>query len=288
MKVFISHSSKDKPFVRKLKRDLELNYIESWLDEDELLPGDSLIEKLNSALKSSTHLMIILSPNSVKSDWVKYELENALKYVEEETLSKIIPIHYRKCKIPDVLKPILNIDLTNEIVYMRHGEMEFLNNEYYQCLNPLVRSINQGERKLETSDKNEITGKEPISYPENEKMIALHYRIIGYKSISKFLANQIPPDVLQNYHGKDISELRPVILPRQLSTYFGDLKFGDSVTFINNEGKTIEGEFARYSTQNNRIVIPKIIRDFVHIKQIGDHKVTINLGSKAIKIEEIT
>ena len=127
MKVFISHSSKDKPFVRKLKRDLELNYIDSWLDEDELLPGDSLIEKLNSALKNSTHLMIILSPNSVKSDWVQFELENALQYVEEETLAKIIPIHYRKCEIPEVLKPILNIDLTNEIVYLRHGEMEFLN-----------------------------------------------------------------------------------------------------------------------------------------------------------------
>ena len=116
MKVFISHSSKDKPFVRKLKRDLELNYIDSWLDEDELLPGDSLIEKLDSALKNSTHLMIILSPNSVKSDWVQFELENALKYIEEETLAKIIPIYYRKCKIPEVLKPILNIDLTNEIL----------------------------------------------------------------------------------------------------------------------------------------------------------------------------
>jgi hypothetical protein len=55
-----------------------LNYIDSWLDEDELLPGDSLIEKLDSALKDSTHLMIVLSPNSVKSDWVKFELENGV------------------------------------------------------------------------------------------------------------------------------------------------------------------------------------------------------------------
>ena len=148
MKVFISHSSFDKPFVRKLKRDLGLNYIDSWLDEDELVPGDSLTEKLDSALKGSTHLMIVLSPNSVKSDWVMYELKNGLKYVAEETLAKIIPIHYRKCAIPEVLKPILNIDLTNEIVYMRHGDLEFLGDKYYQYLNPLVRSINDGEKKL--------------------------------------------------------------------------------------------------------------------------------------------
>ena len=39
MKVFISHSSSDKPFVRKLKNDLNLNGIDTWYDEDELLPG---------------------------------------------------------------------------------------------------------------------------------------------------------------------------------------------------------------------------------------------------------
>ncbi len=95
MKTFISHSSKDKPFVRKLKKDLELNYIDTWFDEDELEYGDSLFDKLNSTISTSSHFLIVLSPNSVKSDWVKFELENALKYVEDEVIHKIIPVFYR-------------------------------------------------------------------------------------------------------------------------------------------------------------------------------------------------
>ena len=97
MKIFISHSVIDKPFVKKLKQDLNLNYIDTWFDEDELQVGDSVIDKLSDALTSSSHFLIVLSPNSVNSEWVKYELDNALKHTEQETVNKIIPIHYRKC-----------------------------------------------------------------------------------------------------------------------------------------------------------------------------------------------
>jgi hypothetical protein len=50
MKAFISHSSVDKEFVRTLKRDLNANGIATWLDEDQLNLGDSLIEKLDAGL----------------------------------------------------------------------------------------------------------------------------------------------------------------------------------------------------------------------------------------------
>ena len=287
MKVFISHSSIDKPFVRRLKKDLELNYISTWLDEDELLPGDSLMDKLNSALKVSTHFMIILSPNSVKSDWVNFELDNALQYVEDETLSKIIPIHYRKCEIPKTIKPILNIDLTKETVYLRHGDLEFLGDKYYNYLNPLVKSINQGDKKLLKFDKNEIIGKNVISYPEKDENIALHFKIVGFKSISNFLANQISPSERERYTRKKLSEFIPVLLPKELEKYFGKLSFGDEIKFISKDERIIKGDFARFSTLNNRIAIPKDIRDFFGIQEIGVYKVVINLKNKTISIEPI-
>lgn len=287
MKAFISHSSKDKPFVRRLKRDLELNYIDSWLDEDELLPGDSLMDKLNSALKDSSHFMIVLSPNSVKSDWVKFELDNALRYVEEETLLKIIPIHYRKCDIPEILKHTLNIDLTEETVYLRHGELEFLGESYYRHLRPLVRSINQGERKLSKADKNEIIGKYAISYTDENESIVFHYQIVGYKSLSNFLANQIPQNEIGKYSKKKISDLKPILLPYQLKQYLGNLSFGDSLKFLNQKNQILYGDFAKFSTLNNRIALPKEIREALGINQIGIYKVTIYLKDKIIKIEQL-
>lgn len=288
MKVFISHSSKDKPFVRRLKKDLELNYIESWFDEDELLPGDSLMDKLSTALKDSTHFMIVLSPNSVVSDWVKFELDNALKYVEDETLSKIIPIHYRECDIPKILKPILNIDLTKETVYLRHGELEFLGENYFSQLRPLVNSIQQGNRKLEKTDKNELIGENVINYKEQNESISLHYQIVGYKSISNFLANQISAKQREQYTKKTLNEFNPVLLPKQLEKYLGNLKFGDSIKFINKRKEVIEGDFARFSTLNNRIAIPKDIRDSIGIDKLGTYKVNINLSNKTISIQPIT
>ncbi|MBK9047539.1 MAG: toll/interleukin-1 receptor domain-containing protein [Bacteroidetes bacterium] len=71
MKVFISHSSTDKKFVRTLKEDLNENGIETWFDEDELDLGDSLADKLELALEESSHFIIVLSPASASSEWVK-------------------------------------------------------------------------------------------------------------------------------------------------------------------------------------------------------------------------
>jgi hypothetical protein len=44
--VFLSHNEKDKPFVKKLARDLDSHGVKYWLDEAEINVGDSLIEKI--------------------------------------------------------------------------------------------------------------------------------------------------------------------------------------------------------------------------------------------------
>ena len=287
MKVFISHSSSDKPFVRKLKNDLNLNGIDTWYDEDELLPGDSLMDKLNFALESSSHFMIVLSPISVKSDWVKYELENALKFVEQETLEKIIPILYRPCEIPTPLKNLLHADLSKEIVYLRHGTLEFLDDNYYIKLKILVRSVQQVKSQLQSTDKDEIIGKNSLKYKDTAELIELQYKIIGYKSISNFLANQIPPKIRDAYNKKELSEFDAVVLPRQMEKYLGAYNFGDTVKFIDKLGNEIQGDFARFSTQNNRIVLPRKIRESLSVDRIGMYKVLVDIKNKTIKIEKL-
>ena len=188
------------------------------------------MDKLNFALESSSHFMIVLSPISVKSDWVKYELENALKFVEQETLEKIIPILYRPCEIPTPLKNLLHADLSKEIVYLRHGTLEFLDDNYYIKLKILVRSVQQVKSQLQSTDKDEIIGKNSLKYKDTAELIELQYKIIGYKSISNFLANQIPPKLemhitkrsYQNlmrsfYQGKWKSILEHIILETLLN-----------------------------------------------------------------------
>jgi TIR domain len=283
MKIFISHSSVDKPFVRKLKRDLELNYIDTWTDEDELQIGDSLIDKLSRELQNSSHFLIVLSPNSIKSEWVKYELDNALKYLEEETLRKIIPIHYRDCKIPDSIKYLLNIDLTKETVYFKNGDFEFFGGTYYCELNKLLRNLQKDAFRLNENDKNSLLSKNVLSNFD-ENTISFHFKIIGYKSISNFLANQIPVEVKSKYT-KSLENFVPIILPIQLKQFFSQIKFGDTINFKNKDNKSIVGQFAKFSSNNN-LCIPKGLREFLGVKTLGVHKLILTIAKKTMKIEE--
>jgi len=74
LRVFLSHSSLDKPFVRLLATDLIGFGADIWLDELELNVADSLLMKISDAIQSSAFIAACLSPHSIKSIWVTKEL----------------------------------------------------------------------------------------------------------------------------------------------------------------------------------------------------------------------
>ncbi len=76
MPVFLSHSSKDKAFVRRLAIDLHQEGIEPWLDEMELRAGESLTA-LETGIRNAGCLVVVLSKAANQSDWVKREIEMA-------------------------------------------------------------------------------------------------------------------------------------------------------------------------------------------------------------------
>lgn len=110
--LFLSHSSKDKFFVRKLAEKLKEQGVNVWIDEAEIKIGDSLLEKITEGVKNSDYLVIVLSHNSVESNWVQKELQMAMS--RELLGSKIIlPILIEKCEIPLFLKDKLYADFTD-------------------------------------------------------------------------------------------------------------------------------------------------------------------------------
>ncbi len=90
-KVFLSHSSADKPFVEKLKNDLEKEGIATWYDNKDINIGDIISEAISEGIKQSWYFLIVVSQNSVDSKWVKYELDEA--YHEHiASGKKVLPI----------------------------------------------------------------------------------------------------------------------------------------------------------------------------------------------------
>jgi len=72
--VFLSHSSRDKPFVRLVGEDIRACEVGIWIDEAELEVGDSLPVRLRQAIESASFAAVFVSPISVHSRWVAEEI----------------------------------------------------------------------------------------------------------------------------------------------------------------------------------------------------------------------
>lgn len=77
MKIFLSHSSTDKAIVRKIYDEIGASLCH--YDEATFDPIGSIPSEIYTALSSSTHFVLFASPEALRSDWVKGELERAFE-----------------------------------------------------------------------------------------------------------------------------------------------------------------------------------------------------------------
>jgi hypothetical protein len=209
-KLFISHSSADKRFVRTLKDDLLENGINTWFDEDELNYGDSLIKKLDAAIESTSHFLVILSPNSVDSQWVKYELTKAALLKNQSLINSIIPIKYRECDVPEILSGILYADLSNEVVMQSDNDkVKFTTDGYATFFTRLIKSIRLKDKALSVKsvqeiglmmeDDREITERKPVPRPRLD--IKLQYK--GGSTVNLGISPAARPNPGEDYFRAD-------------------------------------------------------------------------------------
>jgi hypothetical protein len=80
MKVFISHSDADADLARSVADTIRKSGFQVWdaWDTSQVLPGDNWGEKLAQALEESSAMVVLLTPDSVKSPNVTSELGFAL------------------------------------------------------------------------------------------------------------------------------------------------------------------------------------------------------------------
>jgi hypothetical protein len=98
-KIFISHSSTDKPFVRRLIKRLEEEGFHAWLDEKELLVGDPLSEQIAEALRRARVVIVVVSPTSIRSRWLRYELNLATERMVKG-MCRVIPVVVSESDLP--------------------------------------------------------------------------------------------------------------------------------------------------------------------------------------------
>jgi hypothetical protein len=113
-KLFISHSLKDRDFAERLARDLLKNGQDVWLDKWEIQPGDSIVNKIfEEGLANASAFAIVLSKESVRSKWVREEL-NIATISRIENLTRVIPLLKEDVDIPTALRTLHWVDMRSD------------------------------------------------------------------------------------------------------------------------------------------------------------------------------
>jgi len=112
MEIFISYASEDRDFAKKLANDLRKEGLNIWIYEWEIKVGDSITEKINTALARMDTFIVVFSKDSVNKLWVKRELNSTLyRKMKGENIS-ILPIKLNDCVIPPLFEDIYYADFS--------------------------------------------------------------------------------------------------------------------------------------------------------------------------------
>ena len=89
---FISYSSKDEKFARRLHSRLRDEDVRVWFAPEDMAGGQQLIEQIDKAIRVTDKLLLVLSDHSIVSEWVKTEIRRACKAEVKEKRRKLFPV----------------------------------------------------------------------------------------------------------------------------------------------------------------------------------------------------
>jgi hypothetical protein len=112
---FISYAREDQGEATRLADDLRAHGVEPWVDVERLLPGQNWKYAIRDALRSSTHVVALLSHSSVsKRGYVQKELKDAIDLLGEFRPDEIflIPVRLEAVEVHyEQLREIQHVDI---------------------------------------------------------------------------------------------------------------------------------------------------------------------------------
>lgn len=93
--IFLSHASKDKKLAETLAQTLRTHGLPVWFSRTNIRGAQQWHDEIGAALKRCDWFVVVLSPHSVDSMWVKRELLFALQQNHFE--NRIVPLLIEPC-----------------------------------------------------------------------------------------------------------------------------------------------------------------------------------------------
>ncbi|MEI6847929.1 MAG: toll/interleukin-1 receptor domain-containing protein [Chlorobiaceae bacterium] len=89
---FISHSTADKAFADRIHADLQAKGVRCWYAPHDMESGEHIDTQIDNAIRVHEKLLLILSENSIESNWVKREIIKAKNRESKEDKRVLFPI----------------------------------------------------------------------------------------------------------------------------------------------------------------------------------------------------
>ncbi len=146
---FISYSSNDELFAKRLHNDLQHEGVRCWFAPEDMDIGDKIKHRIDASIRVYDKLLLILSASSLASSWVAYEVERALNKEPHGIPNVLYPV-----RIDDTILTC-HTDWARDIKETRHiGNFEhWTNPEAYQTsFQRLLRALEAREPQQSKQD----------------------------------------------------------------------------------------------------------------------------------------
>lgn len=170
LRVFLCHAKEDKPKVQELYYRLSASGLEPWLDEKNLLPGQTWESEITQAIRESDCVLVCLSHTATtKTGYVQKEIREALERADERPEGQIflIPLRFDQCDVPKRFSKIQWVDYFEPDGYERlllafDSLSKWLNSANRKVLPPMpigeILYLSSDERNLLIDIANEPSG----------------------------------------------------------------------------------------------------------------------------------
>jgi hypothetical protein len=89
---FISHSSTDHEFCKRLYSRMRDEHLRVWLDQEDIKPGRKIRDQIDEQIRRHDKLLLVLSESSMASDWVASEIYRARQREQREGRQLLFPV----------------------------------------------------------------------------------------------------------------------------------------------------------------------------------------------------
>ncbi len=161
--IFISYKRDDRNYAKKIAEQLISKGYKVWWDI-ELLPGDQFADEINIVLKEAKLIIVLWTPESIQSNWVKSEATIGLKN------NTLLPVNLRETEVPVPFNTLHSLDLKSWFLDQDKSGLSVLEDA-------VARKIGGRDRVIE-----EITGEEISVALEGPKLEVEFWRSISTSS----------------------------------------------------------------------------------------------------------